>query len=309
MRLIFMGSGRFAVPSFQALLESSHQIDALITQPDKPAGRGHNLRMPPTKPAALEHSVPVHQPFKVRAPESADLIRSIAPECIVVVAYGQIIPKSILEIPPRGIINVHGSLLPAYRGAAPIQWSIARGESETGVTTMLMDEGLDTGPMLLKRKITIGPDDTGGSLEEKLAPIGADLLLETLAALERNELAPEPQDDSLATLAPRIKKESARIDWNLKATEIACGIRAFIPWPVAFSEMGGRTLKIFESVVETPGKSEPGEILSIEPDGIVVGCGSGTRLRILELQAEGKKRMAAADFARGQRLAPGTKLG
>ncbi len=153
MRLIFMGSGRFAVPSLQALLESSHRIEALITQPDKPAGRGHSLRMPPTKPAALGHSVPVHQPVKVRAPESVELIRSIAPECIVVVAYGQIIPKSILEIPPRGIINVHGSLLPAYRGAAPIQWSIARGETETGVTTMLMDEGLDTGPILLKRKI------------------------------------------------------------------------------------------------------------------------------------------------------------
>jgi methionyl-tRNA formyltransferase len=307
MRLIFMGSGRFAVPCLQALIDSPHEIEALITQPDKPAGRGHGLRMPSTKPVALDRSIPVHQPLKVRTPESVELIRSIAPECIVVVAYGQIIPKSILEIPPKGIINVHGSLLPAYRGAAPIQWSIARGEIETGVTTMLMDEGLDTGPMLLKTKIAIEPEDTGGSLEEKLAPVGAELLLKTLASWAQDELTPEPQDDSFATLAPRIKKEDARIDWNLTAEEIACRIRAFRPWPVAFSKLDGKTVKIFESLVEPTGRGNPGQISAIEKDGIVVGCGSGTRLRILELQAEGKKRMAASDFARGQRLAPGMK--
>jgi methionyl-tRNA formyltransferase len=309
MRLIFMGSGRFAVPSFRALIDSSHQIEALITQPDKPAGRGHGLRMPSTKPVALEHSIPVHQPLKVRTPESVERIRSIAPECIVVVAYGQIIPKSILEIPPRGIINVHGSLLPAYRGAAPIQWSIARGEIETGVTTMLMDEGLDTGPMLLKTKVPIEARDTGGSLEEKLAPIGAELLLTTLAAWERDELTPEPQDDSLATLAPRIKNEDARIDWNQTGEEIARRIRAFRPWPVAYSELDGKTVKVFESLVEPAGRGSPGEISAIERDGIVVGCGSGTRLRILELQAAGKKRMAASDFARGQRLTAGMTWG
>jgi methionyl-tRNA formyltransferase len=306
MKLVFMGSGRFAVPSLEALLNSKHEIKALITQPDKPAGRGHALRMPPTKPIALARSIPVHQPLKVRTAESVELIRTIAPECVVVVAYGQIIPKSILDLPPKGIINVHGSLLPAYRGAAPIQWSIARGETETGVTTMLMDEGLDTGPILLKTKLPIEPDDTGETLESKLAPLGAELLLETLGSWQTGSISPQPQDDSLATLAPRIKKEDARVDWNLIAGEISCRVRGFVPWPIAFADLEGTNVKIHKSEVATPGKASPGETLAVDKGGVVVGCGNRTRLRLIEVQAEGKKRMAADAFARGQRLAVGT---
>jgi methionyl-tRNA formyltransferase len=307
MKLIFMGSGRFAVPSFRALLESRHEIAALITQPDKPAGRGHGLRMPPTKPLALKNSVPVHQPIRVRAPESVESIREIAPDCIVVVAYGQILPRSILDIPPKGIINVHGSLLPAYRGAAPIQWSVARGETETGVTTMLMDEGLDTGPILLARKIPIDPEDTGESLESKLAPLGAELIVETLDAWEEERITPQPQDDSQASAAPLIRKEHARIDWNLRAEEIACRVRAFIPWPVAFTELEATTVKIYKAVVVSAGKGSPAETLCVDTEGITVACGSRTCLRLLEVQAEGKKRMGADAFARGQRLTPGIR--
>jgi methionyl-tRNA formyltransferase len=305
MKLIFMGSGRFAVPSLRALLESEHEIALLVTQPDKPAGRGHALRMPPTKPLALERKIPVHQPVKVRAPESVDLVREIAPDCIAVVAYGQIIPKSILDIPPKGIINVHGSVLPAYRGAAPIQWSIARGETETGVTTMLMDEGLDTGPILLTREIPIDPEDTGESLETKLAPIGAELLIETLESWEAGDIAPQPQDDSQATKAPLIKKEHARVDWSLDAKEIACRVRAFIPWPVAHAELEGTKVKIYKAEVADQPSASVGKTLSVDDEGITVSCGSGTSVRLIEVQAEGKKRMAADAFARGQRITPG----
>jgi methionyl-tRNA formyltransferase len=306
VRLVFMGSGRFAVPSLRALLDSRHEVVLLVTQPDKPAGRGHALRMPPTKPVALARSIAVHQPAKVRAPESVELLREAAPECIVVVAYGQIIPKSILDIPPKGIINVHGSILPAYRGAAPIQWAMARGETETGVTTMLMDEGLDTGPILQSRKISIAPDDTGESLERKLAPLGAELLLETLEAWQAERITPRAQDDSLATKAPLIKKEHARIDWNLDAKEIACRVRAFIPWPVAFAAIDEKKVKIFRAeVAERSEAGSPGETLSVAERGIIVACGSGSSIRLIELQAEGKKRMAADAFARGHRVAPG----
>lgn len=304
-----MGSGRFSVPSLNALLDSPHPVAALITQPDKPAGRGHRLTMPPTKPIALEHSIPVHQPIKIRAPESIELIREIAPDCIVVVAYGQIIPKSILEIPPKGIVNVHGSLLPAYRGAAPIQWSIARGETQTGISTMLMEEGLDSGPVLLDRKVSIDATDTGESLEAKLAPLGAELLLETLEAWEEGNISPRIQDESLVTLAPRIKKEDARIDWTLPAEAIEARVRAFIPWPVAFTKLQGAEVKIYQSRVEPPGKALPGETVAIDRDGVVVACGGGTRLRLIRAQAQGKKQMAAADFARGKRLTPGTFWG
>jgi methionyl-tRNA formyltransferase len=258
--------------------------------------------MPPTKTPALERAIPVHQPAKVRAPETVDLIRAIAPDCIVVVAYGQIIPKSVLDIPPKGIINVHGSILPAYRGAAPIQWAIARGETETGVTTMLMDEGLDTGPILHIRKVPIDPEDTGDSLESKLAPLGAELLLETLEAWEAGRIEPKPQDDTRATKAPLIKKEHARVDWKLDAEEIAWRVRAFIPWPVAFAELEGTKVKIFKAAVADPSGGSPGETLTVENEGITVACGSGTCLRLLEVQAEGKKRMAAGAFARGQRI-------
>ncbi len=311
MRVLFMGSGGFAVPSLEALLGSSHEVLALITQPDKPAGRGHELRMPRTKSLALERGIPVHQPPKVRAETAVGLLREIAPEIIVVVAYGQIIPASILAIPPRGIVNVHGSLLPRYRGAAPVQWAIARGEETTGVTTMLMEEGLDTGPVLLQDEISIDPTDTGGSLEAKLAARGAPLLLETLSRWERGDLVPVPQDDSKATLAPRIKKEDALVDWSLPAAAIHCRVRAFDPWPVAFVPIDGGTLRIWKTRVAPAATTaaKPGSILAFEGECLVVACGGRSALIVEEVQPAGKGRMPASAFARGKRLAPGGFLG
>ena len=306
-----MGSGGFALPTLQALLDSSHQVLALITQPDKPAGRGHELRMPKTKSLALERGIAVHQPPKVRAEAAVELVRRIAPDVIVVVAYGQIIPASILEVPPRGIVNVHGSLLPRYRGAAPIQWAIASGETETGVTTMLMDVGLDTGPILLQKEIAISEDDTGGTLEAKLAPLGAELLLETLSRWELGHLTPIPQNDAKATLAPRIRKEEALVDWSHLATEIHCRVRAFDPWPVAFVPLDGGALRIWKTRVAAAGSAEadPGRILGIEREGLIVACGGRTALIVEQVQPAGKGRMTASAFARGKRLALGDFLG
>ncbi len=307
MDIVFLGSGHFAVPTLQALLDSPHKVSALLTQPDKPAGRGHDLRFPPTKKTAGQSSLPVYQPKKIKSPESIELLKEIAPECIVVVAYGQIIPKAILDIPPRGIINVHASLLPFYRGAAPIQWAIVRGETKTGVTTMKMDEGLDTGPILLQREVTVEPGDTAAVLEDRLAGIGARLLMETLETMATSGIAPRRQDDSLASWAPRIKKEDARIDWNRPARDIECQVRGFIPWPVAFSELRGTTVRVWQGMTSSssPGKALPGGIITVNNEGIIVGCGGGTSLHLLEVQPQGKKRMSASDFARGQRLAPG----
>ncbi len=313
MKLLFMGSGAFALPSFEALLESSHELAALFTQPDKPAGRGHKLRMPRTKELALERGVSVHQPQRVRSEGGVAAIRELAPDCIVVVAYGQIIPRSILEIPPKGIINVHGSLLPRYRGAAPIQWAIAEGESETGVTTMLMDEGLDTGPILLQMSHPIASDDTGASLESKLAPIGARLLLSTLLLLENGSLVPISQDASQASIAPRIKKEDALIDWSWQATRIHNRVRAFDPWPVAYVELEGGPVKIWKTrlaaaLLPTESAARPGEILSVDDNTIWIACGGESRLGIEQVQAAGKARISAAEFAHGRRLAPGDVL-
>ncbi|MGH9322543.1 MAG: methionyl-tRNA formyltransferase [Vicinamibacteria bacterium] len=311
MRLVFMGSGGFALPSLRALLASQHEVVALITQPDKPAGRGHELRMPPTKSLALDQGISVHQPPRVRAEDSVALLRGLAPECIVVVAYGQIIPASVLAIPPLGIINVHGSLLPRYRGAAPVQWSIARGETETGVTTMLMDEGLDTGPVLLQKSIPIAEDDTGGSLEAKLASPGAQLLLETLPRWAQRDLLPKPQNEELATLAPRIKKEDGLIDWNWTAREIHSRRRAFDPWPVAHVLFDEAPLRIWKTKVASEARESapPGQILAFEGERVLVASGGRSRLLIEDVQLAGRARMSAAAFARGKRLAVGDRFG
>lgn len=316
MKLIFIGSGAFAVPSLEELEGSHHELVALFAQPDKPAGRGHALSMPKTKPVALERGIPVHQPAKIRAPEAVTLVRELLPELIVVVAYGQIIPRAILDIPPKGIINVHASLLPAYRGAAPIQWAIASGETETGVTTMLMDEGLDTGPTLLSRKQAIAPSDTTASLEPVLARIGADLLLETIDAWEKGAIEPKPQDDAAATLAPRIKKEDGRIDWSWPASRIDQRMRAFRPWPIAYAESprSGISLRLFEATplpkrtaasIPDAEPALPGTLLAYEGESVEVVCGEGTALRVHVVQAPGRPRMSAAAFARGRRLEPG----
>jgi methionyl-tRNA formyltransferase len=313
MRILFMGSGEFALPSFRALLDSSHEVLALVTQPDKPAGRGHELRMPRTKSAALDRGIPVHQPPRVRAEAAIETVRTVAPEVIVVVAYGQIIPTAILDVPKHGTINVHGSLLPRYRGAAPIQWAIARGETKTGVTTMLMDAGLDTGPILLQRSIEIGEHDTGGTLQGKLSLVGAELLLETLSKWERGEITPRPQDDAEATLAPRIKKEEALVDWNRPADEIHLRVRAFNPWPVAFVMLrDGAPLRIWKTrAAASLGTHDepPGRILHVDRDALAVACGGRSALLVDEVQPAGKARMTASAFARGKRLGPGDFLG
>jgi methionyl-tRNA formyltransferase len=312
MRILFMGSGAFALPSLEALLDSSHVVAALVTQPDKPAGRGHEVRMPRTKAVALERGLAVHQPPRVRAEAAIETVRGIAPEVIVVVAYGQIIPTAILDIPKHGTVNVHASLLPRYRGAAPIQWAIARGETGTGVTTMLMDAGLDTGPILLQRTLPIDEADTGGTLEAKLAPLGAELLLETLSKWSRGEITPVPQNNDEATLAPRIKKEEALLDWSRTATEIHQRVRAFDPWPVAFVPLpGGAALRIWKTRVPAPIASGdvPGRILRVERDSLLVACGGRTALLVDEVQPAGKEKMSASAFARGRRLEPGDNLG
>ncbi len=311
MKLVFMGSGTFALPSLEVLLASStHRVTALFTQPDKPAGRGHRQRPPPTKELALGHGVAVHQPAKVRSPESIALIEKLAPDCIVVVAYGQIIPKAILDIPPRGVINVHGSLLPRYRGAAPIQRAIAEGETMTGVTTMLMDEGLDTGAILLVETVTISPEDTTASLSPKLSLLGAALLERTLVAWAEGGLSPIPQNDAQATKAPRIKKEDARIDWRQPAAQIACRVRAFDAWPVAFTELQNAVLRVWKAAPSTATSSrEPGRIVGVHATGIDVACGEGTVIVLQEVQLSGKSRMAAADFARGKRLGVTIRFG
>jgi methionyl-tRNA formyltransferase len=313
MRLVFMGSGDFALPSLEALLDSRHEVAALFTQPDKPAGRGHKLRLPPTKQLALDRGIAVHQPHRVKSEESVAVVRNLSPECIVVVAYGQIIPRSILSIPQRGIVNLHGSLLPRYRGAAPIQWAIARGETETGVTTMLMDEGLDTGPILLQKPYPIASDDTGASLLRKLAPLGAELLLSTLLLLQNGSLVPIPQDDSKASLAPRIKKEDALIDWRWEARGIHDRVRAFDPWPVAYVEIEGGPLKVWKTRIEpaplpVESSARPGEILSVDASAVWIACGGSTRIGLEEVQASGKSRMRAVEFVRGRRLSPGDVL-
>ena len=308
MRVVFLGSGAFAIPSFEALIDAGHEVAALVTQPDREKGRGRSLAPPPLKPVAEARGVPVHQPRRVREAGAQETLRALAPDVQVVVAYGQILPKSVIDIPPRGTVNVHGSLLPRYRGAAPIQWAIVNGERETGVTTMLIDEGLDTGPTLLSRSTPIGAEETAADLEARLAGMGAEVLVETLAGLGAGTLPPVPQDEARATMAPLIRKEDGRIDWTMPAEALARRVRGFHPWPGTFALWQDRALKVLRAHAEAAGPSEPGAIIAVDKGGIVVGCGQGTRLRILEVQPESRRPMSAASFAAGLRLAPGARF-
>lgn len=311
MRIVFMGSGSFAIPSLEALLDAGHDVAAAVTQPDKEKGRGRDLAPPPVKPVALARGVPVLQPRRVKLPEAQDELRRLAPEMQVVVAYGQILPRTVIDLAPRGTINVHASLLPAYRGAAPVQWAIVNGEPETGVTTMMIDEGLDTGPTLLARKTPIGADETAPELEARLARLGAELLLETIDGLVRGTVAPTPQDHARATLAPIIRKEDGRLDWRQPARALECRVRGFHPWPGTTAQLEGKTLKILRAraASESGGSEAPGTLVAIDRDGLVVACGDASRLRILEVQPESRKAMPASAFAAGARLAPGMQLG
>ena len=309
MRIVFLGSGRFAIPSFLALLDAGHDVTALVTQPDRESGRGQALAPPPIKPVADERGIRVLQPRRVREPEAQEALRQLEPELQVVVAFGQILPRSVIDIAPRGTVNVHASLLPKLRGAAPIQWAIASGETQTGVTTMLIDEGLDTGPLLLARSTPIDPEETSAQLEPRLARLGAEVLLETVAGLANGTLVPLPQEAARATLAPILKKDDGWIDWSAPAATIACRARGFLPWPGAFTRHEGRLLKVLR-VREAPGaEAASGTVVSVSSDGVVVACGAGTGLRLVEVQPESRRTMPASAWAAGARLRPGARLG
>jgi len=311
VRVVFMAGGAFAIPSLEALLAAGHEVAALVTQPDRASGRGLALVPPKVKPVAEKHGIPVLQLPRVRTPEAQEALRRLEPELQVVVAFGQILPRAVIDIAPRGTLNVHASLLPRLRGAAPVQWAIANGDTETGVTTMQIDEGLDTGPLLLARATAIGPDETAAELEPRLARLGGELLVETLAGLERGTLAPVPQDAARATHAPILRKEDGRVDWTLPARAIASRARGFHPWPGAYAQYEGRLLKLLR-VREIAGDSSPaapGHVVELAAAGVAVACGQGSRLLLQEVQPESRKAMPASAWAQGARLRPGSRLG
>lgn len=306
-----MGTPEFALPALERLIEDGHQIAAVITQPDRPAGRGNKLQPPPVKSFALERGIKVYQPEKIKKNEEViSLFREIAPDACIVVAYGKILPESLLAVPKFGCINVHASLLPKYRGAAPINWAIANGESETGVTIIQMDAGMDTGPILAARATRIYPDETAPELSARLAKMGAELLAETLPKVERREIAPIPQDESQATYAPMLKREDGLLDWNMTARQIANRVRGFQPWPAAYTFWRGHRLILWRAREASQGAAgaAPSTIVKIDGTGIVVACGAGSALLIEELQLEGRRRLAARDFANGFRLRAGDSL-
>lgn len=308
MRLIYLGTPAFAVPTLERVVAAGHEVVEVVTQPDRPKGRGKQVAASPVKETALRLGLAVYQPERIRRPDAVEHLRAHGVEAMVIVGYGQIIPQSILDLAPRGIINVHGSLLPKYRGAAPIQWAVANGESVTGVTTMKIDAGLDTGDMLLKAETAIGVDETAVELGTRLAPIGADLLVETLARLD--SMVPEKQDPAKATYAPILKKEDGLIDWRQSAAAIHNRIRGLQPWPGAYTSFRGQTLNVWRSSVgveAAPGAGAiPGQIVSLKP--VLVATGEGL-LELREVQMEGRKRISASDFANGQRLSHNEMLG
>jgi len=309
MKLVFCGTPMFAVPCLEALVRERHDVQLVVSQPDRPKGRGLELAPTPVKQVALTHGIAVTQPEKIKNnPEFQAQLEQIRPDAIIVVAYGRIIPQWMLELPPLGNINVHASLLPKYRGAAPIQWAIASGETITGVTTMRIDAGLDTGDMLLKAEMPIAADDTAVTLSPRLSELGALLLIETLRAFDSGELQATPQDDSQATLAPILKKEDGRVDFSRSAQEISNRLRGFQPWPGAFTIFRGKQLTIHGVRAGAGIAIAPGELLYSQ-DALYVGAGHGTALELLEVQLEGKKRMTARDFANGYRPAAGERLG
>ena len=306
--LVFCGTPVFAVPTLEKLVEAGFPVRLVVTQPDRPKGRGMQLTPSPVKRKALHSGLPISQPDKIKSNEEFRAqLNAVKPDAIVVVGYGRIIPSWMLDLPPLGNINLHASLLPKYRGAAPIQWAIARGESVTGVTTMRIDPGLDTGDILLQKEIPIAPDDTAETLAPGMAAIGADLMVETLRGLQAGTIHAQPQDNAQATLAPILNKEDGRIDFHLTAQEILNRLRGFQPWPGAFTSFRGKNLHVWAA---RPGQGvlEGGEI-AVKGGDLLVGCGGRTSFQLLEVQIEGKKRMAASDFVHGHQPRAGEKLG
>lgn len=309
MRIVFMGTSSFAVPSLEQLLAAGHEVAAVVTQPDRPSGRGRKLKLSPVKEKALYYHLPCYQPLKIKDDQAFHYIKDCSPELIVVVAYGQILPGAILDYPPYGSINVHASLLPRYRGAAPVQRAIMAGEKVTGVTTMFMDRGLDTGDIIMQAQVEIEPDMDHGQLESILAEKGARLLIDTIHALQEGSISRIPQDHRLATIAARITSEDEYLDFTQAADVLHNRIRAMNPAPGAYSYLGKSKIKVWRSRVEdSQADTLPGQIAVVDNEGFIVQTGKGS-LRILEIQKEGKKRIGAADFARGHRLQPGAWLG
>lgn len=305
-----MGTPDFSVGILKALVQAGHEVVLAVTQPDKPKGRGGKMQYPPVKEKALEYQIPVFQPKRVRNPECIEELRKYPADIMVVVAFGQILPKEILEMTPYGCVNVHASLLPKYRGAAPIQWAVINGEKVSGVTTMQMDEGIDTGDMLLKTEVVLDEKETGGSLHDKLSAAGAELCVRTLKALEEGTVTPEVQKESTTEYARMLEKSIGRIDWNQSADAIERLIRGLDPWPSAFTDWEGKVMKIWEAqVVKGPETAEiPGTVTAVEKDGFLVQTGQGA-LKVLALQIPGKKRMEAGAFLRGYPMNPGMVLG
>lgn len=309
MRIIFMGTPEFAVQVLEAIVKAGHEVVGVYTQPDKPKGRGKSMQYTPVKEKALEYNIPVFQPEQVRKPEVVEEMKKLKPEAVVVVAFGQILPETILNLPPLGCINVHASLLPKYRGAAPIQRVIIDGEKESGVTTMYMAKGLDTGDMIEKMVVPIEPKETGGTYHDKLAAAGAELCLSTLQKLADGTAPRIPQDDELSCYAHMLNKSMGELDFQKPAEELERLIRGLNPWPSAYTRLEGKTLKIYEAdVIEEEGTAEPGTVTAVDKKSFTVQCNPGA-LRIISLQMEGKKRMETAAFLLGYRISTGMQLG
>ena len=310
MRVVFIGTPEFAVPPLQALLDQSYDICAVFTQPDRPSGRGHRLQASPVKILAQSRNIPVFQPEKIRSEENRSIFTSLEPDFIVVAAYGQILPGWLLKAARLAAVNIHGSLLPKYRGAAPIPWSIMNGDNFTGITTMLMQEKLDAGPILMQKTLPIPLTVTSGELADELSQAGSQLLIETLDGIRMNAIKPVIQDENLVTWAPRISKESARLSWDKKALPLHNQIRAMNPWPGAYTEFQGQRLLVWRSLPESGGEDKgiQGTFLGVADQCLRVQCAEGTILDLLELQAPAKKRVTGREFASGMRLRRGDRL-
>ena len=298
MRIIFMGTPDFAVPCLQKLIDAGHDVCGVFTQPDKPKGRGYTLMPPSVKELALQHGLTVYQPITLRDDEVQELIRGLQPELIAVVAYGKLLPKAVLDIPPKGCVNVHGSLLPKYRGAAPIQWTVLNGDPIAGVTTMFMGEGLDTGDMLLKAETPVGENETSGELFERLCYLGADLLIDTIEALENGTITPVPQKDEQASYAGMLSKKDSPIDWNKTARQVHNQVRGLSPWPVANTMYHGKQLKIHQTLVYHNEQGKPGDMIE-KNNRFLVYCAQGA-VELVTVQYEGGKKMDAKEFFRGR---------
>jgi methionyl-tRNA formyltransferase len=309
MRIVFMGTPESAVPSLRRLVDDGHMVVAVWTQPDRPAGRGNKLTPPPVKQFALEHNLPIQQPHKIKTPEVKQLFASYEADAAVVVAYGRILPQEFLDAPKRGCINVHFSLLPKYRGAAPVNWAIVNGEEQSGVTTMQIVQELDAGPILLQRPTTIGETETAPELLKRLSEVGADLISETLRNLDR--LEPTAQDHAAATFAPILKREDGLIDWEMDAYAIARRVRGFQPWPNAYTALGPQRLIVWNAKPEwiEQLRFTPGQVIDAVRDRLIVACGEGTALRLEKVQLQGSRRMGVRDFLNGSRLQVGDVLG